>query len=118
MRKLFILSLLIVSSFGLKAQTDSLQQYVGKYKFPEGSVVAEITVTVENGVLMAGSPMGASELKKTDVDVFEIVNFGGTATFKRNTEGKVISVRVQVSDVDMEGTKQEGIYFTAKFTKE
>lgn len=107
MRKLFMLSFLVLAAFAVNAQTDTLQQYTGKYKFPEGSVVSEINVTVESGVLMAGSVMGNTELKKTEGDVFEIVNFGGTATFKRNTEGKIISVRVQVSDVDMEGVKQE-----------
>jgi len=107
MRKLFMLSFLVLAAFAVNAQTDTLQQYTGKYKFPEGSVVSEINVTVESGVLMAGSVMGNTELKKTEGDVFEIVNFGGTATFKRNTDGKIISVRVQVSDVDMEGAKQE-----------
>ena len=112
MRKLFMLSFLVLAAFAVNAQTDTLQQYTGKYKFPEGSVVSEINVTVESGVLMAGSVMGNTELKKTEGDVFEIVNFGGTATFKRNTEGKIISVRVQVSDVDMEGAKQEsGVNF-------
>ncbi len=114
MRKLFMLSILVFAAFAVNAQTDTLQQFTGKYKFPEGSVVMEINVTVESGVLMAGSAMGSSELKKTEGDVFEIVNFGGTATFKRNTEGKVISVRVQVSDVDMEGVRQEsaiGVFY-------
>ncbi|MBL0151976.1 MAG: DUF3471 domain-containing protein [Chitinophagaceae bacterium] len=120
MRKLFLLSFLVLAAFAVNAQTDTLQQYTGKYRFPEGSVVSEINVTVESGVLMAGSVMGNTELKKTEGDVFEIVNFGGTATFKRNTEGKIISVRVQVSDVDMEGAKQEsgvGAFFTTKYTE-
>ena len=93
----------------VQAQTpqDTLQHYVGKYKFPEGSVVTEITVTVENGTLMASSTLGNAELRKMETDVFEIVGYGGTATFKRNGDGKVITVQIIVGDINMEGTKTE-----------
>ncbi len=91
-----------------RAQTDSLKEYTGKYKFPDGSVVTEISVVLENGGLTASSVMGSTELKKTDTkDVFDIVAYSGVATFKRNAEGKLTSLRVQVQDIDMEGTKTE-----------
>lgn len=108
--KKILLSLIVLIGFtAVKAQTDSLQEYTGKYKFPDGSPVSEISVTADNGTLMANSTIGNSELKKTDTkDVFEIVAYSGTATFKRNTEGKIISMQVQVQDINMEGTKQEG----------
>ncbi len=108
--KKVILSLFVLFGFlTVNAQTDSLQQYIGKFKFPDGSPVTEITVTVENGLLMASSAMGSTEFKPTStVDVFEIVAYGGTATFKKK-EGKVTSLQVQVGDVDMEGEKTEGI---------
>jgi hypothetical protein len=52
--------------------------------------------------------MGNSELRKTETkDVFEIVSFAGTATFKRNADGKVNGLQIQVEDVNMEGTKTE-----------
>ncbi|MBI5372656.1 MAG: hypothetical protein HZA79_11600 [Sphingobacteriales bacterium] len=109
MKKL-VLSLLVIFSFSaLPAQTDSLlQQYTGKYVFPEGSPVREIGVTLENNILTATSAAGNSELKKTDTkDVFEVVAYAGTATFKRNPEGKVNGVQIQVQDINMEGTKSE-----------
>ncbi len=92
-----------------QAQADSLvQQYTGKYTFPEGSPVSEIGVIVENGVLTATSAMGNSELKVTETkDVFEVVAYAGTATFKRNADGKVIGVLIQVQDMNLEGTKTE-----------
>ena len=93
----------------LNAQTDSLQQYTGKYKFPDGSPVTEITLAIDNDVLMASSAMGSTEFRKTStVDVFEVVAYGGTATFKR-TEGKVTGVQILVGDVNIEGTKTEGL---------
>ena len=109
--KKIILSFVVVFSFLMaNAQTDSLQQYVGKYKFPDGSPVTEINVSVDNGTLIGGSAMGSTEFRKTGtVDVFEIVAYSGTATFKRNTEGKVIALQVQVGDINMEGAKTEGL---------
>lgn len=107
-KALFFVLTFICLSTAMMAQTDSLQQYLGKYKFPDGSPVTEIAVTLESGVLTATSAMGNSELRKTQGDVFDIVAFGGTATFKRNTEGKVIAVQIAVGDVNMEGTKTDG----------
>lgn len=103
---------MIFGFLAVNAQTDSLQQYTGKYKFPDGSPVTEITVTVENGLLMAASAMGSTEFKPTSTPgVFEIVAYGGTATFKK-TEGKVTSVQIVAGDVNIEGTKTEGLNFT------
>ena len=89
--KKFLLSVIVLFSFlSIYAQSDStMQKYTGKYKFPEGNPVTEINVTIESGILTATSAMGTTELKKTDTEnVFEIVVYGGTATFKKNTEGK------------------------------
>ncbi|MEI2739086.1 MAG: hypothetical protein V9F01_09900 [Chitinophagaceae bacterium] len=109
MRKAFLSLFILFGFLVANAQTDSLQQYTGKYKFPDGSPVTEITMTVENGLLMAGSAMGSTEFKQTSTaDVFEIVAYGGTATFKRK-EGKVSGLQIQVGEVDMEGEKTEGL---------
>lgn len=107
MKKFFLFLMVMISFLSVHAQTDSLQQYTGKYKFPDGSVVTEITVTLDSTVLTANSAMGSSELKKTEGDVFEIVAYGGIATFKRNAENKISGVLIQVGDINMEGTKTE-----------
>jgi hypothetical protein len=112
MQKILLsLMLLCIGTF-VKAQSDStLQQYVGKYSFSGDSPVKEIGVVIENGVLTATSAMGNAELKKTDTkDMFEIVGFGGMATFRRNEEGKVIGVTLDVQGMILEGSRQEGIY--------
>jgi hypothetical protein len=107
MKKLIFSFLFFYTALLASAQTDSLEQYTGKYKFPEGSPVTEIGVVLENGTLTATSVLGNSELKKTDAkDVFEIVAYAGTATFRRNGDGKVVGLRIQVQDVDMEGTRE------------
>jgi hypothetical protein len=91
------------------AKDSVMTEYTGKFKFPDGSPVTEITLVYENGVLTGQTAMGNSEFKKTDnKDVFEIVAYAGTATFKRNEEGKVTGLRIQVQDIDMEGTRSDG----------
>ncbi len=107
MKKIICLSLIFFAFVSANAQTDSLQQYAGKYKFSDGSPVGEITMTVENGILMAASAIGNSEFKATTTaDVFEVVAYGGTATFRRK-DGKVVGVQILVQDTNMEGTKEE-----------
>ncbi|MEO7922990.1 MAG: hypothetical protein ABIR30_04880 [Chitinophagaceae bacterium] len=109
MKKIFLSLFLAFGFLAVNAQTDSLEQYKGKYKFPDGSPVVEVTLTVENGALMASSAMGSTEFKRTSTaDVFEIPAYGGTATFKR-TEGKITGLQIQAGDVNMEGTKTEGL---------
>lgn len=110
MRKFFLFFFAITGVITLNAQqassTDSLQEYTGKYKFPEGSVVTEVTVSIENGILFATSVMGSTELKKIEKDIFEIVAYSGKATFKRNEEAKLNGVKIEVEDLILEGTKE------------
>ena len=111
MKKMLLSFFVFCSVISVNAQTDSLQQYTGKYKFPDGSPVTEITVSLDNGMLMASSAMGTTELKlTTTVDVFEIAAYGGTATFRRK-EGKISGVQVTVGDINMEGEKTEGLAY-------
>jgi hypothetical protein len=109
MRKIAFCLIASMAFLFVAAQQDTtLQQYTGKYVFKEGSAVPDMTVTLnENGVLIASSVQGSSELKKTEGDVFTIVAYNGLATFKRNDAGKVSWVKVEVGDIVLEGTRQE-----------
>ena len=111
MRKLifffFALSCAFIVSAQQVPQSDSLKEYTGKYKFPEGSEVTEIKVVVENGALWAQSDKGNSELRRIQKDTFEVVAYTGTATFKRDGKGKVNGLHVGVGDLIMDGTKSE-----------
>ncbi|MBS1655452.1 MAG: DUF3471 domain-containing protein [Bacteroidetes bacterium] len=114
MKKVFFILVVIFSGIVAHAQQapvpspdSSLAEYAGKYKFPDGSVVTEITVVFENGVLSASSSAGSSELKKVAVDTFEVVAYGGTANFRRNSEKKITGVQVLINEMDLEGTKEE-----------
>ena len=109
MKKLLLFSLILVGfSFAASAQTDTtLQQYVGKYKFGEGSVIAEATVTIDNGTLSVVTSYGSSAMVKQSDDVFAITQFQGTATFKRNDAKKVIGVNISAMGYTLEGTKED-----------
>ena len=110
MKKLLLLFVAISALTVSNAQTpktDSLQEYTGKYKFPDGSVVSEVNIVLENGVLSATSVMGNSELKRVEGDIFEVIAYGGKATFKRSPEGKVNGVKIEVDDIILEGPKSE-----------
>jgi hypothetical protein len=102
---LFVVTLCMSSV--LFAQSDSLQAYTGKYKFPEGSPFTEVNVSIIGGVLTASSSLGSSELRHIVSDSFDVVAYGGLAVFKRNGENKVTGVHIMVSDIDIEGTKVE-----------
>lgn len=109
MKKLFLAFFAITCVVTVQAQTpaDSLKEYTGKYKFPEGSAVPEVIVTIENGVLVGASPMGSSELKRIEKDVFEVVAYSGIATFKRDDQSKINGVKIEVEGMVLEGTKSE-----------
>lgn len=114
MKKLCFTLSILVSVYIVSAQNtpaDTLQQYTGKYKFPDGSVVTEVALVLDNGVLKASSAMGSSDLRMTEGDIFEIVAYSGTATFKRNPEGKISGVQMVIGDINIEGSKTEGMIY-------
>jgi len=110
MTKLLLLFVAFSGTVILSAQQvpkpDSLTEYTGKYKFPDGSDVTEIRVVVENGALWAKSDKGDSELRRIEKDTFEVVTYTGTATFKRNKKGKVKGLHIAVGDLIMDSIKK------------
>lgn len=85
---------------------DSLLIYTGKYKFPEGTVIKEADVVLENEVLKIVSSMGSATLEQKETDVFTIVEYNGIATFIRNEKKEVSSIKLSVMNMVMEGKKE------------
>jgi len=113
MKKTVILLIAVLFSFSGFAQEEpgsdsTLQQFTGKYKFPEGSVVSEVDVMVDAGVLVMSSPAGSSPLEKREEDLFFIVQYQGTAKFNRDTNKKVVGVTINAMGYVLEGTRTEG----------
>ena len=107
---LFCLGMGFVSMVNAQdAPKDStLEQYVGKYKFPDGSVVTEVTVALDNGALTMTSSAGVSALEKKSDDLYIIVVYQGTAKFNRDANKKITGVSIDAMGYQLEGTKSEG----------
>jgi hypothetical protein len=107
MKKITLLfTLLLAVAIAANAQDTAAQkQLLGKYKFPDGSVVPEVEVVIENGQLMMNSSAGTSSLELLKPDSFSIVSFNGWAVFKRNADKKVIGVHIEAGGYTLDGTK-------------
>lgn len=88
-------------------QDAPLEQYIGKYVFPEGSAVPWVEVKLTEGGLITESPMGNATLQRIEKDLFSIVEYNGTSEFRRNGDGKVTGIKVAVMGLEMEGTKEQ-----------
>lgn len=104
-----VFTIVALAAFGLlNAQDTTLNEYVGTYTFPEGSMVTSVEIKIENGGLMASSSAGSSALEKISRDTFNLVSYSGTVYFIRNSEQKIDSIRINTQDVILEGKKQSG----------
>lgn len=106
MKKLFLSLFVSVSFLAASAQTDSLHQYTGTYVFADGSPVPSVDVTLADGGLSMNSAAGNSSLTQLGVDSFLIVQFSGTAVFKRGEDTKVNAVHIEAAGYIMDGKKQ------------
>ena len=117
MKQILFLAFCMLFAFVASAQQDSSATAIlGKYKFPEGSIVPEATVTNENGTIIMTTSAGSSELVKQNDDVYTIVAFQGTAAFKRNDAKKVIGVVIDAMGYHLEGTKEQAAAAWIRFS--
>lgn len=106
-RATLFLILLFIASMTIKAHT-CLQQYVASYKFPEGSILKEMSIVLENGKLKITSPIGNTTIQKIGDDQFSIPFFNGTAVFLRNEAKKIYSIKIIAMGITLEGTRVDG----------
>jgi hypothetical protein len=108
MKKVILFSLFVFSGLisAFAQEAPPLDQYVGKFVFPEGSPVPWVEVKVVEGILVSESPMGKANLQRVENDIFTIVEYNGIAEFKRNSDLKIFAVKVSVMGLELEGTKQ------------
>ncbi|HSK14204.1 MAG TPA: DUF3471 domain-containing protein [Phnomibacter sp.] len=108
MKKFYsLLAIAITLTLSALSQEAPLETYLGKYNFPEGSPVPYTEVKLNGAGLITESPMGIATLQRIEADMFAIVEYNGLAEFRRNSEGKVIGVKVSVMGIELEGTKEE-----------
>lgn len=117
MKKGFLAFLMLAFIVTVHAQDSTLQEYTGKYKFPDGSVVTEIDVTIENGILTSNSTAGTSTLEKLGTDSFSVVSFQGVAVFRRDDNKKITKVVIDAMGYHLEGTKDPANAVTYRRTE-
>jgi hypothetical protein len=101
-------SILIISVY---AQSDPAPKpppsdFVGRYVFPDGSVVPDVTVALSGDALSMTSAAGSSALTEAGRDTFTIVEFSGLAVFKRGEDKKVNAVHIEAQGYVLDGQKQ------------
>lgn len=102
----FLTTILIISANAQDAPKPPLSDFVGKYVFPEGSVVPDVTVALSGEALTISSAAGNSALTELGRDSFTIVEFSGLAAFKRGEDKKVNAVHIEAQGYVLDGQKQ------------
>jgi hypothetical protein len=106
MKKIFLMaSLMMGLMVTVNAQSTSLKDYVGKYTFPEGSPVAELSITVEDTVLALNSAKGSTTLEHKKLDTFYLAAYDAAIIFKRDANNAVISISIMVQGMELIGKK-------------
>ena len=106
---LFILTSIFIISVNAQSEPPPkppLSDFVGRYVFPEGSVVPDVTVAMSGEVLTMSSVAGTSALTELGRDSFAIVEFSGIALFKRGDDKKVNAVHIEAQGYVLDGQKQ------------
>ena len=104
---LFILApILFISADAQSDPKPPLSDFVGRYVFPEGSVVPDVTVALSGEALTMASAQGSSNLTELGRDTFTIVEFSGIAVFKRGEDKKVNGVHIEAQGYVLDGQKQ------------
>jgi hypothetical protein len=105
----FLLMVMMGFGFMAQAQTDSLQQYTGKFVFPEGSVVSYAHFYLENGKILFNSDKGPGSLEKIVADSFAVPEYQGTCKYVRNADKAIIGIIIDVMGYHVEGTKEKTV---------
>ena len=113
MKKIILSILTVLFIFNANAQSDPapkppVSDFVGRYVFPEGSVVPDVTVALNGEALTMSSAAGNSNLTEAGRDSFTIVEFSGIAVFKRGEDKKVNAVHIEAQGYVLDGQKQSG----------
>lgn len=109
MRKIILSGLICAGALYSPAQDSTLNDYTGKYKFPDGSMVPEVDISLSDNILTITAVIGSATLEKINRDTFLIPTYGNAMVFfYRNTENKVSAIKIDTGNDVLEG-KKEGV---------
>ncbi len=111
MKKIFLMAVILMGVMATaNAQTSSLKDYLGKYVFPEGSPVTEVTLTAEDTVLTINSAMGSTPLEKKGVDTFYLSAYDAPIIFKRGADNSVETLTIIVQGMELTAKRTATTY--------
>jgi len=111
MKKIFLMACILMGVFAsVNAQTSNLKDYLGKYVFPEGSPVTEVTITAEDTVLTINSAMGSTPLEKKGVDTFYLAAYDAPIIFKRGAGNAVETLTIIVQGMELTAKREAASY--------
>ena len=106
MKKILLMAVILMGVMATaNAQTSTLKDYLGKYVFPEGSPVTEVTITAEDTVLTINSAMGSTPLEKKGTDTFYLAAYDAPIIFKRAANNSVETLTIIVQGMELTATK-------------
>src|SRR5947209_8105015 len=105
MKKLMAALLVLFGFIYANAQLDSFTQYLVNYKFPAGSEMTSVEITLQDGGLYGTSNMGSAAFTRVNKDTFSIPAYNGIVYFSRNSDNKVNRIHIEVSNVILDGIK-------------
>lgn len=107
---LFVFAALFFMQSAIHAQSVTMDtvyaQYLGTYKFPDGSAVNEIEISWADTILTITSDQGSAMLTKVAVDSFTMSAYDGIIAFKRTADNKVNQIYIYVMGMTLIGDKQ------------
>ena len=111
MKKILLMAVILVGVMAsANAQTSPLKDYLGKYVFPEGSPVTEVTITAEDTVLTINSAMGSTPLEKKGVDTFYLAAYDAPIIFKRAADNAVETLTIIVQGMELTAKRAAASY--------
>jgi len=111
MKKILLMAVILVGVMAsANAQTSPLKDYLGKYVFPEGSPVTEVTITAEDTVLTINSAMGSTPLEKKGVDTFYLAAYDAPIIFKRAADNAVETLTIIVQGMELTAKRTAASY--------
>ena len=111
MKKIFLMAVISMGIMATaNAQTSNLKDYLGKYVFPEGSPVTEVTITAEDTVLTINSAMGSTPLEKKGVDTFYLAAYDAPIIFKRGADNAVETLTIIVQGMELTAKREAASY--------
>ena len=107
MKKLLLFLLVCSAALVSYAQDTTLNEYKGKFKFPEGGLVPEVEITMADNVLTISAVLGSASMEKVSRDTFTIPTYGNAMVyFGRDSDGKISTLKIDTGTDVLEGKKE------------